>query len=486
MPPVSSEQPPDVPARDDDPLRPPPRPVAPPGQVSTPDQLPTVEPGEWPAQPLRPMVAATPPQGPPAPPLPTSPPPAGPVAPAQRSLAWLWTGVAAALALVVGAAATLAVLRPWDDDTESDLTAEASVSAPRSDIEPAPQTTPTPTPADPVEPVTADIDGDGYGDAAAVFGSGDEVQRFVLSGTGTSFKVAREREAAFEDRTWADFDSDGALDEVSWSYELGGGLILTSADMDFEELNLRLRLDERQPFVTLKPGDFDGDGAVDLVAYGATGPRTVSVWVMHNDDGRFDEPEEWMRIPRSTYALTTVLPADFTGDGATDLAVRVPTELPRKIGPDTSIELGVSLLVSAGATFVPGPVARPTGFLDRAEAVVGDFTGDGMPRVLLIGTGRDGVRIEGLRRDGDRFILDPGLALAVGGKGARVVDAVVSDVDGDRVDDIVYTTSVDRGRAYDGFRVLRLDVAGVESSEVWARTPRCPKGDCSFYFENSF
>ncbi|WP_147381400.1 FG-GAP repeat domain-containing protein [Nocardioides immobilis] len=506
---MSSEQPPGVPTPDDDPTRPPPRPVAPPGQVSTPDQLQTVQPGEWPAQPPRaraPQPVAPDPVVPEpvapepveaAPPPPPPPPPASPyfpIPPVRRSLAWLWVTLAAVAVLVVGSAATLAVVQPWDDDPSSDrdTTAEPRDSAPSdqgeqsTEPEPVPsepEVSATPTPPGASGPVTADLNGDGYGDAAAVIGSGDIIDRVVLSSTGTSFKVGREPAAAFDDRTWADFDGDGALDEISWSYQLGGGLTITSEDMDFRELNLRLRLDERQPFVTLKPGDFDGDGAVDLVAYGVEHPGTVSVWVIRNDDGRFSAPEEWMRVPSTTYALTTVLPADFTGDGLTDLAVRVPMDGTRQ--RRDPVRFGFSFLLSTGSAFIPGPLERPTAFADDAEAVVGDFTGDGTPRVLLIGAGRRGIEVTGLRHDGERLVLDRRIAARGDGDG-EIVDAVVSDVDGDRDDDVVYTTYAGRGREYGGFRVLSLGRPSVDPRDVWAPTPRCRARACSFYFQNSY
>jgi hypothetical protein len=503
MPPVTTDRPPGEPERDDDPTRPPPRPVAPPGQVSTPDQLPTVEPGEWPAQPRRapaPAPAAAPAPVPLSTPLPPAPgPPAAPYppAPARRSLAWLWVAVAAVAVLVVGAAATLVVVRAWDDTSDSNVADAPPVDTGQAEqpdnasAEPAP-TSPT-APAEPTtppavdEPVTADLDGDGYGDAVAVFGSADGVERVVLSSTGRSFTVAREPVPDYEDRTWADFDGDGALDQVSWNYELGGTLNVTSEDMDFRELNLRLKLDERQPYVTLKPGDFDGDGAVDLVAYGATGRRTVGVWILRNDDGRFADPQQWMAIPDATYALTTLLPADFNADGRTDVAARVPSsDLPRRIGTASAIELGIALLTSRGRGFLAGPIARPTDLLDDGNVVVGDFTGDGVPRLLVLGRSRTGLAVQGLRPDGARFAIEPRLALQIGGRPSDMIDAVVADVDGDGVDDIVYTTAVDRGRAYDGFRVLRLRRATPSSSELWAPTPQCPSGDCSLYFQNSY
>jgi hypothetical protein len=498
MPPVSNDEPPGEPMRDEDPPRPPPRPVAPPGQVSTPDQLPTVEPGEWPAQPRRaptpppepaPASASAPPPVPVPQPLPPGPPASPYPVPAKRSLTWLWIALAAVVVLVVGTTATLAVVQPWEDDGSDRDVAGAPADADQSELSDNPPADPTPTtppsapstpplPSTPPGPIAADLDSNGYGDAIAVFESGDGIERVVLSSTGRSFDVAREPVAAFEDRTWADFDGDGEQDQVSWTYELDGTLNLTSEDMDFRELNLRLRLDERQPFVSLKPGDFDGDGAVDLVAYGASGPRQVGVWILRNDGGRFTQPDQWMEIPDATYSSTTLLPADFTDDAMTDVAVRVPR---------TRDELGLSLLTSTGTAFAPGPIERPTDLLDDAEVVVGDFTGDGTPRVLLLSDNRTGLDVQGVRRAGDRFLVDTRLTLPMrGGRHADVVDAVVSDADGDGVDDVVYTTVAGDGREYDGFRVLRLDEPGVESSEEWAPTPRCPAGGCSFYFQNSY
>lgn len=412
--------------------------------------------------------------------------------PAKRSLAWLWVTLAAVVVLVVGAAAAVAVVRPWDDDRR-DLTVGEPYTIPfepsdqAGDTEPdtapsSPETSAPPPPTAAPGPVTADLDGDGFGDAAVVVGAGDAIDRLLLSSTGSSFKVGRRAADAFEDRTWADFDGDGTLDQISWSYELSGDLTLTSDDMDFEELNLRLRLEEDQPFVTLKPGDFDGDGAVDLVAYGTSVPETVSVWVIRNLGGRFAEPEEWMRLPGSSYALTTVLPADFNADGLTDVAVRLPQELPARRGDE--VRFGFSLLLSTGSAFLPGPRERTTAFADTADAVVGDFSADGNPRVLLIGAGRNGVVVRALRRSGDRLVLDRRLLVQAGGAG-EVVDAVVSDVNGDRVDDVVYTTSRNAGE-YGGFRVMSLADARIEPGEVWAATPRCRARDCSFYFQNSF
>ena len=171
----------------------------------------------------------------------------------------MWIALAAVVVLGVGTTATLAVVRPWEGDTSNRDVAGSSTR--RRPVRAGRQRTggadaddaddpddpddpyDPPPPTSPAGPVTADLDGNGYGDAVAVFESGDGIERVVLSSTGRSFEVARQPAAGLEDRTWADFDGDGELDQVSWTYELGGKLNLTSEDLDFREINLRLRLD---------------------------------------------------------------------------------------------------------------------------------------------------------------------------------------------------------------------------------------------------
>lgn len=437
---------------------------------------------------------------PPPPPAPYSP-------PVTRSLIGLWVTLAVLLVLIVGAAGALAVVQPWSDEGEesagtarTDEPDQPDQAEPSDVVPPLPPTLPStvpptqpptqptqPAPQAPAAPVTADLDGDGLGDAAAVVGSGDRIERLVLTSTGRSFEVVREAATTYDDRTWADFDGDGVLDQVSWAFVLGGTLVLTSEDMDFRELDLRLPLDERQPYVTVKPGDFDGDGAIDLVAYGATSPRQVTVWMIRNNGAGFDEPAVWLRMPNTTYALTTVLAADVTGDGRTDVVARVPMDrVPRETTRRSDLRFGLARLKSTGSRFVAGPVQRPSAFVDVSDTVVGDFAGDGTPLLMLVGPGRNGVRVEVLRVAGGLVLRDPRWDRNVGGAGSNVVDAVVSDVDGDGTDDVVYTTSVAGGRGYDGFRVLRSTGTAVKPSSAWAATPRCPGRRCSLYFQNGY
>jgi hypothetical protein len=207
------------------------------------------------------------------------------------------------------------------------------------------------------------------------------------------------------------------------------------------------------------------------------------VWVLRNEDGRFAAPEQWVRMPHTTYATTTLLPGDFTGDGVDDVVARVAWSAQKQDRHAKSTRLGLSVLASSGKGFVPAPLQRPTTLVDDADLVVGDFAGDGRPRVLLLGPGRDGLQVQALRARGGHLVRDRRYDVAVGDTGA-VTDAVTSDVDGDGVDDVVYTTSTKRG--YDGFRVLQVRDLGRAPSRQWARTPACRSRDCTLYFENGY
>lgn len=432
---------------------------------------------------------------PPRPPV-WGPPPPPP--PPRGGLLGLWLGLAAIVLLVVGAGATVVVLQPWDDDSgpaqsggvpgvvptsperqeqDGEVAAEPTTTAPTLPTD-APSTAPSPAPR-PAAPVTADLDGDGRGDAVAVVGTRDGIARLTLTSTGEEFRVEREPLSTYDDSTWADFDGDGRLDQVSWSYRRDGRLVLTSLDLTFHELDVPLRLDGAQPYVTLKAADVDGDGAPDLIAYGATAPERVGVWVLRNLEGGFAKPELAMRMPHTTYATTTVLPGDFTGDGAADLVVRV-LDQPRR-GPVH--RYGLTLLASTRTGFVPSPLQRPTALIDDADLVVGDFAGDGTPRVLVLGPGRHGLEVQSLRVVAGHLVRDRRHDVEVGGPGT-VTDAVTSDVDGDGVDDVVYTTR--DGHGFGGFRVLQVRDLGRAPSRRWARTPACPARSCTLYFENGY
>lgn len=487
-----------------DPSRPPPRPVAPPGKVSTPDQLRTVEPGEWPAQLPNavhpaPVAASAPPPPPPpgaTPPVATPrvapsplqvapPPPPYPVA--RRSLAVVWLTLAAAVVLLAGVAGTVTLIRPWDDDERvaaGDVTGPAESDEPEVDAAEPPAPSPTESaspPAAPPAPVTADLDGDGYGDAALVVDDDGDLSRVDLTSTGRAFTASRGPLSTYEDRTWADFDRDGSLDRVSWSFEFGGTLALTSEDLDFGEAALRLSLDERFPFVTLRTGDADGDGRVDLIAYGATAADEVTIWMIRNDGSGFAQPVEWARLPGSSYGRTTVLVGDYSGDGRADAVVRQPAPRGRDRG-----ELGYRMLASTGSDFAVGPFQQVARGLAAGYPVTGAFGRDGAPLILVLGQTRDGLGVQALRSVRGMLVVDRRWRTAVRGPDADLVGATVSDVDGDGLDDVVFTTVAGDRSNYGAVRVLRSTGNGLAAAEEWAAGARCRPRTCVVYFQNGY
>lgn len=515
------------------------RPVPAPGALPSPHDLPTVKPGEWPAQPAQPAepVAPTPPtQVPPRQPVwpgaapseppaftpPTQaagkfgPPPSGPpvggpppygappqygappVAPSpyappqkKKSLVWLWvTLLALVLVVALGSAAALVVLRPWEDDTtsaseDSRPTGDASEDAEDGEA-PAPTSEPDTgeSPAPPPDTVTGDIDGDGLGDAVAVFRdrSKDPTVRFTLTSTGTGFDTQREELDTFEDRVWLDVDQDGGNDGLTWVYETGDTLTITS-DVNGEQ-QFTLRLIDDAPYVNLETGDFDGDGATDLLAYGETERHQVTAWVLRNNGDGFDEPEEWMVQDGATYFDVSFYPGDFTGDGLTDVAARVPTDSFRQKDDYYSGEYGVALLESTGSTFDVGPADQLGDDAYLTTAAVGDFAGDGTPRLAVFDTSGGAVEVQVYEWGGSSFGPASGWQgrLSSGDQG-YVTAQLVSDVDGNGFDDLVYTYKSTKNDQLDGIRVALSDGSAFGAGELWADLPRCKDEYCFTYFQ---
>ncbi len=509
------------------------RPVPPPGQVPSPHDLPTVKPGEWPAQPapqqpaqpVQPAPptyvapAVQPPQQPPAQqpaqqqpvwptaaapsyappgaapqpgwaPQPGFPPPGFPPPP-KKSLAWLWVVLALVLVVALGSTAALVVVRPWEDDTtatDSDRDDEASEDQADDGEAPAPTGEPDATESAPSAPdaVTGDIDGDGLGDAVAVFRdrAEDPTIRFTFTSTGSGFDQQREELDSFEDRVWIDADQDGTLEGLTWSYDTGNTLTVDS-DLTGQQ-QFTVRLIDDAPYVGLETGDFDGDGATDLLAYGETERHQVTAWVLHNNGDGFDEPAEWFVQAGATFFDVGFHPGDFTGDGRADVAARLPSG---RLAPKDDYydgEYGVALLESTGSSFDAGSLEKLSDDPYVSTAVVGDFLGDGVPRVAVLGVNGGVLSAQLYEWDGAAFVPLPGSEGELSRSGTGYVTAeLASDVDGDGLDDLVYTFKSTEDNQLDGVRVARADGTGFGAGELWADLPRCQDEYCFTYFQGS-
>ncbi len=172
--------------------------------------------------------------------------------------------------------------------------------------------------------------------------------------------------------------------------------------------------------IAIVTGDFDGDGVPDLATANATS-ADLSV-LIGKGNGTF-QPERRQDLGGgSPAALVT---ADFNGDGKLDLASTTGT------GDTSSVEV---LLGNGDGSFQAG-VRYPTE-QNPTSLVTADFNGDGMPDLAAADAGDDdggfaGVSILLGKGDGT-FAARHGLAV-----GAQPADVVVGDFNGDGFADLV-------------------------------------------------
>ena len=141
---------------------------------------------------------------------------------------------------------------------------------------------------------------------------------------------------------------------------------------------------------TLVAGDFTGDGRADLVVGGLNGDAQGQLDVLiSRGDGTFAAQAPMVLgdvIP------TTLVPADFTGDGVADLAVA-------GAGPGGQANAQV-LLGNGDGTFAPlAPVSL--GSMTVTSLVANDFNGDGQNDLAVAGYNEFGGQVNVLPGNGD-------------------------------------------------------------------------------------
>lgn len=211
--------------------------------------------------------------------------------------------------------------------------------------------------------LAADLDGDGRADVVTVSGEGIHTFEHVPGGTFTEGLVAAPSWGW--ELAYADVTGDGVADLVSagssWAW-----MLLVYAGRGDGTLDAPLTWTEGRSSLegALATGDFDGDGATDVVVAG-DGNRPVKLYVFPSGGG---EP-----ATLDSYDLPTSVEAgDLDGDGDDDLVVA------HNGWGAVTVHLQEDGGLSAYAlSYIP------VGELSQDAVAIGDVTGDGCADVVV-------------------------------------------------------------------------------------------------------
>ncbi|WP_346347328.1 VCBS repeat-containing protein [Streptomyces sp. YIM 121038] len=325
--------------------------------------------------------------------------------------------------------------------------------------------------------------------------------RQLLTARANGARTKGELPAAFESEAACDLDADGFTDLVVSTdppYDGQGQppvplQLLFGSPKGLTGKAVKLRVPARARLGNDWPdqpvcGDFDGDGAQDLVLH-ASGAHLTFLRGPFTRAGGPRAAAAPLTAPGNE--LVTGGPAvDVNRDGYDDLAVRAEAGASRGSlvlgGPKGPSRTGALLPAGTDTAFgtfrggravdaaLPGPrgialrydvpgTARATLAVRDASVRTGDFDGDGRSELVVTG-GRPGeVWLYRGRAQGLAARATATLAPTGGGEGLQVLK--VADFDGDRRADVVVRTST--GRGTDRVEVYR----GVRSDALVERKP---------------
>ncbi len=425
-------------------------------------------------RPVAPPPSAPPPPSyyPPPPPAWTPGPPPRP-APSRRGPV-LAVGAAVLAALIV--VVTLVIATASDD---VDVSGKGTTSPTRSEEADEPSATELPGDAAPADdgPVTYDVTGDGLGDAVAYYQDGDAYSTFTYASTGSTFDLKRRRLKDFEFPIYMDANGDERLDSVEPYPSSGGRLSMNSSVAALDGTSYPgVKVLTKFFYVDAFSGDFDGDGNADLAVWGQTARLQITVWVLRgNGSGRFEDPEVWTRINGQHSYTTFLRSGDFDGDGATDLLADLPDGTPEVDSYGASWEgaRGLQLYRSTGDGFSAESTLDVRPELKDANTVIGDFAGDGTPLVAISTAESSTVSVFEVGSGGGltaRPEYDVGLP--DGGSYYSAGRIASSDVDGDRDDDLVITKKTSES-TFTAVFVAESEGGAFLDPQSWGGTPRC-------------
>jgi hypothetical protein len=275
--------------------------------------------------------------------------------------------------------------------------------------------------------VTADFNNDGRLDLATANAGGNTVSVLLGDGRG-GFGAANDSAADIGSRSMAvgDFNNDGNLDLVTVSDQVAGAsTMLGNGDGTFRAPKNHFTWGGPQAVAV---GDFNADGSMDILVSEfdvQDGFGKVQVLLGNGQDG-FTAANAYTL---NFFLASGLAVSDLNGDGKLDAAVVVPSD---------SAGIGYAVLGNGDGTFGPGHFDGQefvTGPDSRAVAV-GDFTGDGIPDLVVASQ-----TVDVLRGHGDGWFDDP---ISHTANGSMHTGVVVADFNGDGKLDVV-TADADAG-----------------------------------------
>lgn len=256
--------------------------------------------------------------------------------------------------------------------------------------------------ADP--PVVGDSNGDGMTDIRLTGAAWGNIPIALNQGNGSFYGGAWSIDVPDFINVWStspnvkalagDFDGDG-LSDVALTGASGWWTIpvafANNSDGSFRVTNLSLDDTEfagwaASPNVWAVTGDFNGDGRTDVALTGGAGWWTIPV-AFSNGDGSFHVTDQSVWTAFNNYATVAgarPVVGDFNGDGLTDIAI-MPGEWETYAIPvalsngDGNFTVQIESVTSGDTNFVEY-AAQP-----GVQAIAGDFNGDGLGDIALVG-----------------------------------------------------------------------------------------------------